>query len=84
MSREEQKPRIDRSKAEDLSGEPPGEPRERDGELLPTIALIHVPHPQIPNLFQCCYEYVEPWQWSAGAEMVETGRWFYGAAKAEQ
>ena len=45
---------------------------------LPTIALIHVPHPTIPNLYQCCYEYVEPWQWSPETELVETGRWFFG------
>ena len=49
-----------------------------EDELLPTIALVHVPHPKIPNLFQCCFEYVERWQWSSEAELVETGRWFFG------
>jgi len=55
--------------------------REQDQELLPTISLIPVPHPKIPNLYQYCYEYVEPWQWSSGAELVETGRWYFGSAK---
>lgn len=58
------------TKAEDL-----------EEELLPTISLVHVPHAKIPNLYHCCYEYVEPWQWSSEAELVETGRWFFGAAK---
>lgn len=46
-------------------------------ELLPTISLINVPHPRIPNLFQRCFEYVEPWQWSPATERVETGHWFF-------
>ena len=54
---------------------------EADDHFLPTISLIHVPHHKIRGLYQRCYEYVEPWQWSAGAELVETGRWFYGPAK---
>jgi len=54
-----------------------------DQEMLPTIALIHVPHSRIPNLFQCCYEYVDPWDWSGQTELVETGRWFFGPAKDE-
>ncbi|MBI2815530.1 MAG: hypothetical protein HYX72_01180 [Acidobacteria bacterium] len=54
-----------------------------DEEMLPTIALIHVPHAKIPNLFQCCYEYVDPWDWSRQTELVETGRWFFGPAKDE-
>ncbi len=49
-----------------------------EDELLPTITLIQVPHPQIPDLFQYCFEYVERWQWSAETELVETGRWFFG------
>ena len=48
------------------------------GDPLPTISLNHIPHPTIPNLFQCCFEYVEPWQWSPETEVVETGRWFFG------
>ena len=51
-----------------------------DEELRPTISLINVPHPRIPNLYQRCYEYVEPWQWSAEAELVQTGHWFFAPA----
>ena len=43
--------------------------------LLPTISLINVPHPTIPNLYQLCYEYVERWQWDWETELVETGHW---------
>ena len=50
-------------------------------EHLSTITLVNIPHPQIPNLFQRCYEYVEPWQWSPEVELVETGQWFYGSAQ---
>jgi hypothetical protein len=60
-----------------------GDARELDEELLPTISLVHVPHEKIPRLYQCCYEYVEPWQWSSQAELVETGRWFFGPAKED-
>jgi len=52
-----------------------------DFELLPTISLTHLRHEKIPNLYQCCYEYVEPWQWSSEAELVETGRWVGGPLK---
>ena len=48
-----------------------------DEALLPTIALLHVPHPTIPRLYQRCFEYVEPWQWSGETERVETGQWFF-------
>ncbi|HEY7680203.1 MAG TPA: hypothetical protein VIC04_06745 [Terriglobia bacterium] len=51
--------------------------RESDEHCLPTISLIHVAHPRIANLYQCCFEYIEPWQWSPVAELVETGRWFF-------
>ena len=44
--------------------------------LLPTIALINVPHPTIPHLYQRCYEYVERGQWDWETELVDTGRWF--------
>jgi hypothetical protein len=54
-----------------------------DYEMLPTISLVNVPHAKIPNLFQCCYEFVDPWEWSQQAELVETGRWFFGPAKEE-
>jgi hypothetical protein len=42
---------------------------------LPTVSLAHIPHPTIPNLFQRCFEYSEPWQWSPVTELVETGQW---------
>ena len=58
-----------------------GQAREADDHLLPTISLVHVPHAKILNLYQCCSEYVEPWQWSPEAELVETGRWFFGPPK---
>ena len=45
--------------------------------LLPTISLIHVPHPTIPNLYHRCFEYVERGQWDWETELVETGRWYY-------
>jgi len=45
--------------------------------LLPTIALINVPHTTIPNLYQRCFEYVERSQWDWETELVVTGRWFY-------
>ena len=48
--------------------------------LLPTISLINVPHPTIPNLYQRCYEYVERWQWDWQTELVETGRWFFAGS----
>ncbi len=54
--------------------------RDDEGaELLPTISLVLVPHATISNLFQYCYEYVDPWSWSAEAERVETGRWFFSS-----
>ncbi len=46
---------------------------------LPTLSLVNVPHKKIPNLYQRCFEYVEPWQWSAETELVETGYWFFGS-----
>jgi hypothetical protein len=52
---------------------------ETDDHYLPTISLIHVPHHNIPDLYQRCFEYVEPWQWSPVTELVETGQWFFAA-----
>ena len=49
--------------------------------LLPTIALIDVPHPTIPNLYERCYEYVERGQWDWETELVGTGRWFHEPTK---
>ena len=46
--------------------------------LLPTIALVNVPHPQVPNLYQRCFVYAERWQWSGETELVATGRWIFG------
>jgi hypothetical protein len=51
--------------------------KETSEGLLPTISLVNVPHPRIPNLYQSCFEYVEPWQWSPETERVETGHWFF-------
>ncbi len=70
---------------DDRQGDGPDNSRAEylDEELLPTISLVNVPHAKIPNLYQYCYEYVEPWQWSSEAELVETGRWFFGRPKEE-
>ena len=60
-----------------------GQPRDfsreddSDDHYLPTISIIHLPHHKIPNLYQRCFEYVEPWQWSPVTELVETGQWFF-------
>lgn len=51
-------------------------PEDDSDDRLPTISLVRKPHPTIPNLFQHCFEYVEPRSWSVGAERVETGKWF--------
>ena len=48
-----------------------------EDSLLPTIALVYVPHESIPNFYQRCDEYVEPWPWSSAAERVETGLWVF-------
>lgn len=45
--------------------------------LLPTLSLLNVPHPTIPNFYQRCFEYVERGQWSSETERVETGQWFF-------
>ena len=49
---------------------------------LPTISLVRVPHPRIAHLYQRCFEYVEPWQWSPVTELVETGVWFFERRQA--
>ena len=49
---------------------------ETEDDRLPTISLVRMPHPTIANLFQHCFEYVDPWSWSVEAERVETGKWF--------
>ena len=79
MSEEEKYDRYRDESAPDREAE--ARSNEPEEVLLPTISLVHVPHPKIPNLYQCCYEYVEPWQWSSETELVETGRWFLGPAK---
>jgi len=63
------------------SDQAPADPLQ--DELLPTICLLQVPHETIPNLYQYCYEYVERWQWSPKAELVETGRWFFGPPRED-
>jgi hypothetical protein len=55
--------------------------KDEDAETLPTLSIVHVPHEKIPNLFQYCCEYVDPSAWSAEAELVETGRWFFTSPK---
>ena len=50
---------------------------EAGDDPLPTIALVQEPHPTIANLYQHCFEYVEPWSWSVETERVETGKWFF-------
>ena len=58
---------------------------ERAGDhYLPTISLISIPHPKIPNLCQRCFEYTEPWDWSPVTELVETGKWFHVDSSASQ
>jgi len=57
---------------------------DTDDHYLPTISLIHVPHHKIPNLYQRCYEYVEPWRWSPVTELVETGQWFFASPSVSQ
>ena len=52
-------------------------------ELLPTISLLNVPHPTVPDLYQRCFEYVERWQWSGETELVETGEWFFASQARE-
>jgi hypothetical protein len=62
---------------EDQRRESPSRPENEPGDdRLPTISLVRKPHPTIANLFQHCFEYVEPWSWSVEAERVETGKWF--------
>jgi len=57
---------------------------EAGDHYLPTISLIHLPHPKIPNLYQRCFEYAEPWDWSPVTELVETGEWFYVDSSASR
>ena len=50
--------------------------QDSDGDhYLPTISLVLTPHPTIPQLYQRCFEYTEPWQWSPETELVETHQW---------
>ena len=67
----------------DASGQDHGDDHA-DDQSLPTISLIHVPHPKIPNLYQRCFEYLEPWQWSPVTELVETGQWFFATAESRR
>lgn len=70
-------------------GEPQGNRdwlrEERAGDhYLPTISLTCIAHPKIPNLFQHCFEYLEPWDWSPVIERVKTGQWFYATGPGRQ
>jgi hypothetical protein len=55
---------------------------EQSDHWLGRIALYYVAHPTIPNLYQCCFDYVEPWDWSRQTERIATGRWIYRTAPA--
>ncbi len=69
----------------DPMGERPPEPEVADDDdHLPTISLLRVPHPTIANLYQYCFEYLEPWSWSVEAERVETGKWFFARPGASE
>jgi len=50
---------------------------DQSDHWLGRIALYYVAHPTIPNLYQCCFDYVEPWDWSRQTERIATGRWIY-------
>jgi hypothetical protein len=50
---------------------------EQPDHRLAMIALVDVRHPTVPNLYQRCFEYSEPWQWSPETERVQTGQWFF-------
>jgi hypothetical protein len=52
---------------------------QQDDHRVGTIALVNLPHPTIPNLYQRCFEYSESWQWSPETERVGTGEWFFVA-----
>ena len=44
---------------------------------LGRIALYYEAHPTIPNLYHCCFDYIEPWDWSRETEHATTGRWIH-------
>lgn len=71
--------------AQDLP--PPGESRKslpfhmpESDHWLGRIAIYYAAHPTIPNLYECCFDYIEPWDWSRQTEHVLTGRWIRGSA----
>src|SRR5262249_40508187 len=78
-----------RGQAKDsMHHERPHNPADRDDDgrawedqLLPTICLVQVRHPAIPGLYQRCFQYVEPWQWSPSTELVETGMYLFAETK---
>lgn len=53
---------------------PPLHMNESD-HWLGRIALYYVAHPTIPNLYHCCFDYIEPWDWSRETEHLTTGLW---------
>ena len=67
-----------------LAGMPGAEPAvgpafhmDESDHWLGRIALYYVAHPTIPNLYECCFDYVEPWEWSRETEHISTGRWVH-------
>jgi hypothetical protein len=50
---------------------------------LGRIAIYYIAHPTIPNLYHCCFDYVEPWDWSRETEHVPTGRWVHLVSPAD-
>ena len=77
MSADEEHKSLPNELTPELNPEPT--PDLTEDELLPTIALVRIPHPAIPELCQHGFEYVERWQWAWETERVETGQWFFAA-----
>lgn len=57
---------------------PPPLRLEQSDHWLGRIAIYYHAHPTIPGLYQCCFDYIEPWDWSRQTEHVATGRWIRG------
>ena len=69
-----------------VGGSPATSPLRMDqsDHWLGRIALYYVAHPTIPDLYQCCFDYVEPWDWSRETERVATGRWIHRRTADDQ
>ena len=50
---------------------------DQSDHWLGRIAIYYLAHPTIPNLYQCCFDYAEPWDWSRQTEHITTGRWIF-------